>query len=107
MLFSPLSAFLLLMTTCNRVVVGTTQVSALPKGFVTVNGTQFELDGKPFVSMTTSELNPSIYTERIFQAFVGANSYVRYSKLTSCMEMKSLNVSVSIFAVAPFAYNAS
>ena len=59
MLFSPLSIFLLLMMTLNRVVVWATQTSVVPKGFVTTNGTQFELDGKPFVSMATSKSDSS------------------------------------------------
>ena len=48
-----------------------------------------------------------MYTDRISQAFVGANSYVSYGNFTSFTKMESLKVSASKPAVAAFTYNAS
>ena len=58
---------------------------AVPAGFVTTNGKEFELDGKPFVRQITLSLYHSFtfrYLIDEYQNFVGANSYVRSSDCT-------------------------
>ena len=51
--------------------------SKVPRGFVTTNGREFELDGKPFVSIFPRNRFYSFgLTKFMPQAFVGANSYV-------------------------------
>ena len=51
----------------------------VPQGFVTTSGRNFELNGKPFVSLLRTCCH---VTDAIIQAFVGANSYVRATILS-------------------------
>lgn len=54
LLLSLLPAFVCLASSLHSVVAGLINLPLpiVPKGFVTTKGTEFELDGKPFVSQT-------------------------------------------------------
>jgi hypothetical protein len=75
MLFPLLSLFAVSLL---HVVTGLTTNAAPPPGFVSAKGTQFELDGKPFVSQA-HYISSLSSINKLLQAFVGANSYVRSS----------------------------
>lgn len=56
-----------------------------PKGFVTTKGSNFELDGKPFVCDFRWLTCTTHFSRLQFQFFVGANSYVRMTHEKPCL----------------------